>query len=177
MIAATEIEILNPFPGLRPFEPEEDYLFFGREQQTDELLRRTRFLAVVGGSGSGKSSLVRAGLVPSLYGGFMARAGSIWRTAIFRPGDQPLRNLAEAGEVRLISSVNAIRTLQSEDVQSVTAKVGDLKSRLEKEDGRVEQVVSSLHQTTENMATDEAFASQRNQELSKAVENAAKNRK
>jgi WD40 repeat protein/energy-coupling factor transporter ATP-binding protein EcfA2 len=90
---------LNPFPGLRPFEPDEDYLFFGREQQTDELLRKlrtTRFLSILGTSGSGKSSLVRSGLIPSLYGGAMTRAGSQWRVAILRPGDDPLGNLAAA---------------------------------------------------------------------------------
>src|SRR5271165_3753500 len=99
MPTATGVADFNPFPGLRPFESEEDYLFFGREQQTDELVRRlrqTRFLAVVGASGGGKSSLVRAGLIPSLHGGAMATAGSRWRTAIFRPGDRPLENLAAA---------------------------------------------------------------------------------
>ena len=99
MPAAVEVAITNPYPGLRPFEPEEDYLFFGREQQTDELLRtlrQMRFVAVVGGSGSGKSSLVRAGLVPSLYGGGMAGAGSTWRVAVLRPGDKPIANLAQA---------------------------------------------------------------------------------
>src|SRR5260370_27315084 len=48
------------YPGLRPFDAEDALLFFGRDTQTDELLRRlddTRFLAVVGLSGSGKSSL------------------------------------------------------------------------------------------------------------------------
>lgn len=96
---ATQAERFNPFPGLRPFEPDEDYLFFGREQQLDALLRRlrtTRFLAIVGTSGSGKSSLVRAGLIPSLYGGAMARAGSSWRVAILRPGEDPVGNLAAA---------------------------------------------------------------------------------
>ena len=90
---------VNPFPGLRPFEPDEDYLFFGRETQTDELLRRlrsTRFLSVLGHSGSGKSSLVRSGLIPSLHGGAMTRAGSRWRVAIMRPGQDPMGNLAAA---------------------------------------------------------------------------------
>lgn len=89
----------NPFPGLRPFEPDEDYLFFGREKQTDELLRKlrtTRFLSILGSSGSGKSSLVRSGLIPTLYGGGMTRAGSRWRVAIMRPGEDPLGNLAAA---------------------------------------------------------------------------------
>ena len=47
--------VFNPFPGLRPFEPDEDHLFFGREKETDDLLRRLRshrLLAVVGTSGS-----------------------------------------------------------------------------------------------------------------------------
>src|SRR5437763_6070753 len=87
----------NPFPGLRPFEAEEDYLFFGREKQIDELLRRlrgTRFLSVVGASGSGKSSLVRCGLIPALQGGSMAGAGSGWRVAVLRPGEDPIGHLA-----------------------------------------------------------------------------------
>jgi energy-coupling factor transporter ATP-binding protein EcfA2 len=89
--------IQNPFPGLRPFETEEYRLFFGREGQSDELLarlQRTRFLAVVGTSGSGKSSLIRAGLMPALRGGLMAGAGSGWRIAVMRPGGDPLGNLA-----------------------------------------------------------------------------------
>jgi tetratricopeptide (TPR) repeat protein len=90
-------KLSNPFPGLRTFETDENHLFFGREGQSDELLarlQRTRFLAVVGTSGSGKSSLVRAGLLPALYGGMMAGAGSGWRIAIIRPGHSPLGNLA-----------------------------------------------------------------------------------
>jgi ABC-type transport system involved in cytochrome bd biosynthesis fused ATPase/permease subunit len=78
----------NPFPGLRPFEFDESHLFFGRDGQSEQLigrLGRTRFLAVVGTSGSGKSSLVRAGLLPTLLGGFMTIAGSDWRIAIMRP--------------------------------------------------------------------------------------------
>jgi tetratricopeptide (TPR) repeat protein len=91
--------LFNPFPGLRPFEPGEEHLFFGREKETDDLLRRLgshRFLSVVGTSGSGKSSLVRSGLIPALHGGFMARAGSSWRVSVMRPGEDPIGRLAEA---------------------------------------------------------------------------------
>ena len=89
----------NPFPGLRPFEAEEDHLFFGRETRVDDLVRRlrsNRFLAIVGTSGCGKSSLIRCGLVPSLHGGQMLTAGSSWRIAIMRPGGEPFRELAAA---------------------------------------------------------------------------------
>jgi ABC-type transport system substrate-binding protein len=89
----------NPFPGLRPFGDDEEYLFFGRDAQVDNLLERLsrrRFVAVVGTSGSGKSSLVRAGLLPSLYGGFMVGAASHWLVAIMRPGSSPTANLAQA---------------------------------------------------------------------------------
>lgn len=89
----------NPFPGLRPFEFDESHLFFGRDGQSEQViskLGRKRFLALVGTSGSGKSSLVRAGLLPTLLGGFMTSAPADWRIAIMRPGNNPIRNLAEA---------------------------------------------------------------------------------
>src|ERR1051325_2499217 len=100
MPPATESKTINnPFPGLRPFETDEYGLFFGREGQSDALierLERSHFLAIVGTSGSGKSSLVRAGLLPALRGGLMPGAGSGWRIAIMRPGSDPIGNLAAA---------------------------------------------------------------------------------
>lgn len=60
----------SPFPGLRPFTPDDAPIFFGRGREADALVARLaqgcRFLAVVGASGSGKSSLVAAGLIPRL---------------------------------------------------------------------------------------------------------------
>ena len=78
----------NPFVGLRPFKTEESLLFFGRNEQTIELLQRlykTRFLAVVGSSGCGKSSLIRAGLIPKLKAGFLIEDRDRWLTATMKP--------------------------------------------------------------------------------------------
>lgn len=94
-----DIELINPFPGLRPFTFEESHLFFGREGQSDEVLvnlAQHRFTAVIGASGSGKSSLLYCGLIPILYGGFMTDAGSDWSVLVTRPGIKPIENLAGA---------------------------------------------------------------------------------
>src|ERR1043165_6711012 len=99
MSTATDGDQNNPFPGLRPFRDDEEYLFFGRERQVDAMvdkLAATHFLAVVGTSGSGKSSLVNCGLRPALHRGLMGEAGSMWRMAYLRPGNEPIRTLAEA---------------------------------------------------------------------------------
>ena len=91
--------LANPFPGLRPFGIDESHLFFGREGQSDEILLKlaeNRFSAVLGFSGSGKSSLIYCGLIPILLGGFMTEAGSNWRVVVMRPGTSPIDNLAHA---------------------------------------------------------------------------------
>lgn len=88
-----------PYPGLRPFHSSEADIFFGREEQTDDLLQKlseTRFLGIVGPSGCGKSSLVLAGMIPALEAGFMVSAGSRWVIARMRPGTHPMHSLAEA---------------------------------------------------------------------------------
>jgi ABC-type glutathione transport system ATPase component len=98
MSAQTAVAVMNPYRGLRPFKEEEDYLSFGRERQVDVMVDKlagTHFLAVVGASGSGKSSLVNCGLRPALHRGLIARAGTAWRMAQFRPGNNPLRAMAE----------------------------------------------------------------------------------
>lgn len=108
----------NPFPGLRPFDPSENHLFFGRDRVVDELLARlrsNRFLAVIGSSGCGKSSVVRAGLIPALYGGHMTAAGSSWRIALMRPGADPIGNLAAA--------LNTPGALVDEDEQDASAGI------------------------------------------------------
>jgi len=87
----------EPYPGLRPFEEGDAVLFFGRTAQIDALADRLetgRFVAVIGASGSGKSSLVRAGLVPALRRSLLWEAGPAWQTTVFVPGVTPLANLA-----------------------------------------------------------------------------------
>jgi len=88
-----------PYPGLEPFSSEDAAVFFGRDGEISrllELLHPTlqrgpgRFVAIVGPSGSGKSSLLRAGLLPRLQ-----RLGGRWvLLPPLRPGEQPTRNLA-----------------------------------------------------------------------------------
>jgi len=88
-----------PYPGLRPFERGESHLFFGRDEQIEQLLDKlaeTRFIAVTGLSGCGKSSLVRAGLLANLEYGYLTEAGADWRVFAMRPGLHPLRHLAES---------------------------------------------------------------------------------
>lgn len=92
----------QPFPGLRPFEFSESAFFFGRAEQTYalyRLLELSQFVAVVGSSGSGKSSIVRAGLLPLLAVETEEEAeqGSDagWRSIELRPGEAPLERLAD----------------------------------------------------------------------------------
>jgi WD40 repeat protein len=89
----------NPYVGLRPFDRDDSFYFFGRREQTAETLEslfQTHFLAVVGSSGCGKSSLIRAGLIPALLGGFLVEDRATWRIGVMRPGNAPLRQMAEA---------------------------------------------------------------------------------
>lgn len=84
----------NPFHGLRRFEIEDASLFFGRDEQTYEVLRRLRllhFVAVLGPSGCGKSSLIRAGVLSALQAGYMADEGP-WRLVALQPGNGPLES-------------------------------------------------------------------------------------
>lgn len=107
-------ELINPFPGLRPFGVEESHLFFGREGQSDEVLQKlsdNRFVAILGASGSGKSSFMYCGLIPTLHGGFMTEAGSNWRVVTLRPGGGPIDNLAES----LLQKDIAYNSLSEED--------------------------------------------------------------
>ena len=93
---AALVDARCPYRGLHAFEEGDAELFFGRDadiQRLVERLKTTRFLAVVGPSGSGKSSLVRAGLLPSLRRGAVP-GSSDWTQILFTPGSEPLGALA-----------------------------------------------------------------------------------
>ncbi|MBL8287245.1 MAG: hypothetical protein JNL85_04610 [Rubrivivax sp.] len=79
----------EPYPGLRPFLDFEAALLFGRQRQVGEILERlaaTQFVAVLGGSGSGKSSLIHAGVTPALRSYGIPGAGDLWLPMVCTPG-------------------------------------------------------------------------------------------
>lgn len=92
--ATTYQTLFNPYPGLRAFQKEESHLFFGREKHIGEILRKLnafRFVSIVGNSGSGKSSLVRAGVLPTLE----KNEGSHWLLCTMKPGKDSLTSLGK----------------------------------------------------------------------------------
>ncbi|MEZ5082584.1 MAG: hypothetical protein R2750_03930 [Bacteroidales bacterium] len=113
-------EVTNPYVGLRPYEADESLLFFGRTEQTLELLQRLHehhFVAVVGSSGCGKSSLLRAGLIPTLKAGYLVEDSDHWLIGIMKPGNSPLYNLAET----LLKQVNP--EIKSEAIAEFVEKI------------------------------------------------------
>ncbi|NEU70006.1 hypothetical protein GK091_24205 [Spirosoma agri] len=98
--ATTKVAYTNPFPGLRSFDRADSYLFFGRDNQIRDLKEKlldSRFLAIIGSSGSGKSSLIKAGLIAQLVNGPVTKAAfKRWQIVFFNPEATPYRNFAQA---------------------------------------------------------------------------------
>ena len=89
----------EPYPGLRPFLNHEAMLLLGRERQVREVidrLQQTQFVAVIGGSGSGKSSLVLAGVMPELRSFGIPGAGDFWLPMVCTPGTNASQAVAAA---------------------------------------------------------------------------------
>lgn len=82
----------NPFHGIRPYTSAEDKLFFGRDSVSNEvleLLQDNRFVALVGASASGKTSLIQSGIIPAL----LTQEQHEWVPVVVRPGTKPVENL------------------------------------------------------------------------------------
>lgn len=116
-----EPDTTPPFKGLKHFTEEDSHIFFGRERLIEDLvthLCRNHFLAVVGASGCGKSSIVRAGLIPIVRQGGVTLNGKLsdsWLTYVITPGDEPLKALA------------AVLTSRSESVSATVTLLKDMR--------------------------------------------------
>jgi len=103
---------MNPFPGLRPFQAEESHLFFGRENYIDTIftkLNSFHFVSIVGNSGSGKSSLLRAGVIPRL------KKQPNWIIATMRPGKSPVEELHHTISEIIEQNPDRIRNISDEE--------------------------------------------------------------
>lgn len=93
-----EAPVVCPFKGLASFDVADAPYFFGREKLVAELVARlvgAQLLGIVGPSGSGKSSVMRAGLLPALANGVLPHSET-WKQVLIRPGEHPLRELTDA---------------------------------------------------------------------------------
>jgi transcriptional regulator with XRE-family HTH domain len=111
----------GPYLGLVPFEERDAQLFFGRDELADQLVRRLAerpdgagILLVAGESGSGKSSLLRAGLLPRLASGALGPGSQRWPRRVIRPTGSPLRELAmHLAELAGTDPVSVYRSLSA----------------------------------------------------------------
>jgi WD40 repeat protein/transcriptional regulator with XRE-family HTH domain len=108
---------VGPYLGLVPFEERDAQLFYGRDELADQLVRRlggAGILLVAGESGSGKSSLLRAGLLPRLAVGALGPGSERWPRRVIRPTASPLRELAmHLAEMAGADPVSVYRSLQA----------------------------------------------------------------
>lgn len=105
-------KVCNPFPGLRPFRMDENHLFFGRENQVNEVLEKlfaNQFVSIVGNSGIGKSSFVNCGILPLLQTENNPSAQA-WEVINFRPGAIP--------GMRLMMAIEKLSKKHALDIES-----------------------------------------------------------
>jgi len=135
-----------PFKGLAPFETSDAGYFFGRERLVAEIVARlvgANLLGLVGPSGTGKSSTLRAGLLPALAGGVLPASES-WRQVVLRPGDNPstglqrtLKSLEPEGRLLLaVDQFEEVFTACRDDEERATY-MDALADAAQRDDGRV----------------------------------------
>src|SRR6185436_3592125 len=112
----------SPYPGLKSFQESDAHRFFGRARDVAAAVARLRdapLLGIVGPSGVGKSSLVRAGVVPALKA-----SGEAWSTLVVRPGRSPMAALAHALTPMLSTSSGVANTSNTGTGASPTTGAG-----------------------------------------------------
>jgi WD40 repeat protein/DNA-binding SARP family transcriptional activator len=153
--------VLCPYKGLARFEQADRELFFGRERLVAELVTHLvapGLLGVVGPSGSGKSSLVRAGLLPALADGVLPGSAH-WTRVLMRPGEHPLSELARAAQHAGPQGMGAIDAAGEEGdaadqpIRALTdADTGDGGGRLVLVVDQFEEAFTSCHDERERAA-------------------------
>lgn len=138
----------NPYKGLRAFYEADTVDFFGRADLVDEILARLRhddlrgrLVLVVGGSGSGKSSVVRAGLLPRVRRGGVP-GSSRWFVTTMLPGSSPFKELAESLRRVAVAETSGLADMLAED----EAGVDRVLRRLVPGDGQLLLVVDQLEE-------------------------------
>src|SRR3954462_7838712 len=114
----------HPYPGLRPFDKAEWPIFFGREIITSVIVERLidkQFIALHGDSGSGKSSLIRAGVMPRLERDHV-RSATTWRTTTMLPRNAPLRFLSVALAALYDGDLDANRVIEFRRILNLGTK-------------------------------------------------------
>ncbi len=134
-------DIFNPYPGLRPFDTAEENLFFGRKSQTGivvEKILNKKFIAIIGSSGSGKSSMINAGIIPGILKTSKSDAVSSWEIIKTKPGKAPIdnlaRSLAEAG-------------FEKEIKEKEKTRYGDYAKLLRNSPQGLAEVLNQIHKT------------------------------
>jgi eukaryotic-like serine/threonine-protein kinase len=151
----------SPFRGLAPFEAEHAAVFFGRARVTDEARRRlvgaaergSPFLLIVGASGSGKSSLARAGLIPRLTTPGVVASVDLWRVARMKPGE------GQAGPVMALATAllatDALPELAHGDYPTAASTADNLRRG---GTASVQPITSALTRVAEDAVLSAAFS-------------------
>ena len=159
---------INPYRGLRKFTEHDAEFFFGRNVAIQTLLDRAKvmvesdtgayasdLMAVLGPSGSGKSSLVRAGLIPAIHQGRLPGSNQ-WPVMVMLPGNHPLENLAREFEGQVDKDLVAIRKqLHADDPAALHALMVAALTRANKPEGAVFVLVIDQFEELFTMCTDE----------------------
>lgn len=151
-VAERNRRVASPYPGLRPFHAEESRFFYGRDAQIEEVTRRLsseNCVAVLGGSGCGKSSIVRAGVIPALHLKCIRGRGDFWSIVTCTPGRSPIGNLVAAIDRILKPDAHGGRDSRIRDVifgvDGLGGIVSEFRREIDLEEGLSEDVLDEAN--------------------------------